>query len=214
MKLSVLSVGAFVLVTGATSFSELCNVVSGIDVAPLPVTVNRAGTQLTADFTMDAEFSSKNPYQCGCCEYRQSFRAVVSKFAFTVDGNPVDIQVVDPTDASKRISVNANPQTFVEDHRNYGRGGVRYGHRGEAQSADESYTNGGTGPGAATPNRANGCHYHGHDAPGFRNMASGHAYEINLIFRGEIVCVRPNCGPSTSPHRQKEWVVSMQKTQP
>ena len=169
---------------------------------------------MSADFTMDAEFDSKAPYRCACCEYRQKLRATVGKKAFNVDGNPIDYRVVDPNDTTKRISINDQPQDFVEDFANYGAGNIRYGHRGEAKSADEDYTNGGSGPTAGDVNRATGCHYHGHDRPGISSLRSGHSYEVNLVFRVEIVCAETGCGGGGPPHRQKDFNVALQKTQP
>ena len=125
----------------------------------------------------------------------------------------MDYRLVDPSDPTKRINLN-DQKDFVEDHANYGGGNIRYGHREEDKSADEDYTNGGTGADAKTVNRKTGCHYHGHDRPGISGLSSGHSYEVNLVFHVEIVCVQAACGAGGNPHKEKDFDVTLKKSQP
>lgn len=204
---------AAAVVTGAFSYSELCKLASPLTVQPVPVQIVYGPNSMHTEFETDVEFDPTSPFLCGCCEFRQSIRAQTGGSMFIRDGVPVNVPFVDPANPTRSIGSETNPQDYREDARRYRFGRItRYGHRGERQSATESYTQGGTGPGAANPNRATGCHYHATDKPGGFNLVMGHTYEFNVVFRMEIVCVVPACAGATAPHAQKEVIVSMRKT--
>jgi hypothetical protein len=198
---------ALAAVSAAVAISELCHVKGPLNVAPIPVQQVVAGGSVTGPFDVDVDFESNAPYRCGCCEFRQYIRAQTGQIPYSEDGNPVNYRVVDPSDTTKRVNLGESP---MEDYPDYGGNKVRYGHRDEAQSANESYTNGGSGPNAGAVNRATGCHYHSHDAPGINNIQAGHHYSVALAFHVEIVCPATGCGGTGgAPHAQKDWTVTL-----
>ncbi|MBN2173201.1 MAG: hypothetical protein JW731_03665 [Bacteroidales bacterium] len=152
---------------------------------------------LYGQFNVTAEFSNTEPCLCRCCEYRQEVKG-----EFWYDGNKIDIDLVDPSDTTKRKRMSKD--SYGEDYRDYKGNKVRYGHRGESRSADEKYTTDGT-----TVDRQNGCRYWMNDEPGWKSTRRGHSYKIDLKFRGSIVSTCEggcdNCG-------QKEWAVKLEKT--
>jgi hypothetical protein len=197
-------VASVVIVLGIAHASEFCHLIGSLTITPLPVTTTATANDVSCDWTVDATFDSTAPYMCHCCEYHQMIRSSTSAATSggaAVDGNNVQVQLVDPANPNgATLPLGATPN---EDYRNYGGTLVRYGHRGEPQSADESYTD----PATGMMDRNNGCQYHGHDHPGWQNPAAGHHYSLDWVFRGEIDCnTDPACGPAApSSLTFKEW---------
>jgi hypothetical protein len=129
------------------------------------------------------------------------------KVEFKFDGNPVPIDLVDPNDTepdpNKKKTIPMDKTNYHEDYRNYGGKLCRYGHRGESQTAIESYQNA-----DGTANRASGKKYQGIDEPGWKNVPKGHTYKISLSFKGELVSTCNDCNGCSS----KEWTVNLENT--
>ncbi len=138
---------------------------------------------------MVASFSNTAPDSCQCCEYRQylkgQFRMRRPPGAWTT----VPLLL--------RFGVPINLNTFNEDGFP---GGAAYGYRAFNGCQD-----------IFIPNRANGCTYIGHDFPGFRNLTAGDEYDIDLIFKGEIVDVcNPDPAGRPTVRFSAQWVVHCQ----
>lgn len=158
---------------------------------------NADGTvYLYEHFEVTAEFSSTEPCECSCCEYRQYIRG-----SWWYDGNLQTLDLVDPNDTTRRIQL--SPDTFHEDYRDYSGSLVRCGHRGEAGPATESYTNA-----DGTTNRAGGCHYRLVDEPGWKGAADGHCYRAEFTFRGEIIST---CEGGCEGCASQEWTVNLEE---
>ena len=134
------------------------------------VPANRSGCQIgptfaRESFNMNADFSSRESCECGCCEYRQYVRG-----RFLANGAAVTHQL-----PSGPLSAT----TFQEDGipNFYGAGShAFYGHRADAGFPNDVYQ---------APDRATGCEYRGFDRPGISGPQD--LYEVDLEFRGEII---------------------------
>lgn len=114
-------------------------------------------------FTMEAQFSSKPPCDCKCCQYRQYIKGEVKLNGKKV-ANPV-------------------PLSKTKWHEDGGGDGSRYGHRDGENTRGDAYS----------PSRATGCVYKGEDHPTIFGMEPGDTYLMDYKFYGRITdfCSKP-----------------------
>lgn len=210
-------VGLVLIISCGVSRGHKCGVQS-FD-APVPSPTDHTGPGvLYKHFEVDATFKSAPPYECSCCEYQQRIKG-----AAFVDGNKIEVKLRTPDPNAvgpfppgghPTVEIPLDENTYHEDYRDYGdgHGANRYGHRDETTTADEEYTKGGSGPDAATPDRATGCHYHMTDEPGFRGCQPGHTYKIDFTF--EMKIVKAVACELCDGCQTKELAVRLEKTEP
>ena len=185
----------FSLSLSLTSLSQKCGVLT-FTVTPHPNITT--GNTCQGDFTADATFDPTAPnYKCKCCEFRQKIKG-----AFYRDGNKISFKLLGPTGmgphpefllpGAATTPTEMSETDYQEDYVDYGTGPARYGHRDQLTAADQSYTKGGAGADATTPD-ASGCGYTMRDTPGFSNCIPGHSYKVDVKFEDKIITTCELC---------------------
>lgn len=125
-----------------------------------------SGGNFIVPFDMDSTFSAPIPCNCSLGVYRQYVRG-----SYADNGTNVPLELLPGTWI--------HPTNFQEDGLP---SGFAYGHREQAANGNSKYT----------PDQLGGCDFHGHDAPGFYGVQSGHTYKVKLDFRGELKDISAN----------------------
>lgn len=144
-----------------------------------------SGTSYNAPFDMIADFTpSGSCTTCATGEYRQYVKGY-----FKLNGATVTHNLCGTTLSS----------SWQEDCGVFGGNTYKYGYHSIP-----------FGNSRFTPNQADGCHFIGHDAPGFSNLVSGDRPEINLQFKGDLI----DTGNGNNVLATSNWSVSGTSTVP